>query len=216
MGNARAFYRFGETPFCFGGVRMEKTDSYQGLTELYEGVLRAEDGNESLFKYPTRLTDCGKNLSDFHRSISSREGFSEKSAFEKAEAFMSALSLVFKYVQGVTGVFTTAEEAFTLAQGVCQDYAHILLALLRKSRIPCRYVAGMMTGEGATHTWVEVFENGAWLSLDPTHNRRTDDSYIVISRARDAQDCSINQGVFRYEGNGGTQKQEIWVKVEEM
>ena len=78
--------------------------------------------------------------------------------------------------------------------------------------MPCKYVAGMMIGEGATHAWVEVFEDGKWLSLDPTHNRRVDDTYIVISRGRDAQDCSINQGVFT---GGGSQKQEVHVCVEE-
>ena len=126
---------------------------------------------------------------------------------------MDSLFRVFRYEPGVTGVFTTAEEAFALAQGVCQDYAHILLALCRASRVPCRYVVGMMIGEGASHAWVEVFEDGFWLSLDPTHKRRTDDTYIAISRGRDAQDCSINQGVFT---GGGKQSQEISVSVEEI
>ena len=133
--------------------------------------------------------------------------------FQKAEVLMNSLSENFTYVPGVTGVFTTAEEAFTLEKGVCQDYAHILLALCRKSRIPCKYVAGMMIGEGLTHAWVDVFEAGKWLSLDPTHNRRCDDTYIVFSRGRDAQDCSINQGVFT---GGGKQTQEVRVFVEEI
>ena len=185
-----------------------------GIAEVSgENPYSFSDGKESLFKYPTKLTECGKKLESFHKSICSRDGFEGLSVFDKAEFFMSSLFRVFRYASGVTGVFTSGEEAFALCEGVCQDYAHILLSLCRKSKIPCRYVAGMMIGEGASHAWVEVFDGEKWLSLDPTHNRRTDDTYIVISRGRDAQDCSINQGVFT---GGGNQKQEIFVCVEEI
>lgn len=187
-----------------------------GIAEVSpENPILSSDGKESLFKYATKLTACGRRLSDFYEKLSGCLN-PALSNFEKAEFFMDSISRVFRYETGVTGVFTTAEEAFALTQGVCQDYAHILLALCRKTKIPCRYVTGMMIGEGASHAWVEVFENGAWLSLDPTHKRRTDDTYIVISRGRDAQDCSINQGVFRWSEKCGTQKQEISVFVEEI
>lgn len=184
-----------------------------GVAEV-SGVnpLALNDGMEAVFKYPTKLTQCGGALSAFYEKLMEDPCMPGNSNFARAEFFMEHLSRTFTYVQGVTGVFTTAEEAFRLCQGVCQDYAHILLALCRKNRMPCKYVAGMMIGEGATHAWVEVFEDGKWLSLDPTHNRRVDDTYIVISRGRDAQDCSINQGVFT---GGGSQKQEVHVCVEE-
>lgn len=185
-----------------------------GLAEVSDkNPLELNDGKESIFKYPTELTQCGKNIAEFYEKINGIYNLSEKSNFDQAELFMDELSKTFNYIQGVTGVSTTAEEAFELSKGVCQDYAHILLALCRKSRIPCKYVAGMMIGEGATHAWVEVFEDGKWLSLDPTHNRRTDDTYIVLSRGRDARDCSINQGVFT---GGGKQTQEVHVSVEEI
>ncbi len=185
--------------------------------------IELDDGMESVFKFPTKLTQCGANLKAFYEKIiksppeeekcmNLSESFSSLSNFQKAELFMNSLFNAFKYLQGVTGVFTTAEEAFSLGQGVCQDYAHILLALCRKARIPCKYVVGMMIGEGATHAWVEVFEKGKWLSLDPTHKRLADDTYIVLSRGRDAQDCSINQGLFT---GGGKQTQKVSVLVEE-
>ena len=185
-----------------------------GLAEVSgNNPIEENDEKESLFKYSTKLTQCGKKLSDFYEKISSGGAFPLLTNFQKAEVLMNSLSENFTYVPGVTGVFTTAEEAFTLEKGVCQDYAHILLALCRKSRIPCKYVAGMMIGEGLTHAWVDVFEAGKWLSLDPTHNRRCDDTYIVFSRGRDAQDCSINQGVFT---GGGKQTQKVRVFVEEI
>ena len=61
-----------------------------------------------------------------------------------------------RYAHGVTGVKTTAAEAFALRQGVCQDYAHVMLALCRACGLPARYVSGHLLGEGGTHAWVEV------------------------------------------------------------
>ena len=134
-------------------------------------------------------------------------------ATEKASAIMDGLAESFKYVQGITDMETTAEEAFAGGCGVCQDYAHILLTLLRMEHIPCRYVVGMMSGEGASHAWVEVCDGEKWVALDPTNNCMVDDHYISISYGRDANDCTINQGYFY----GSTeQTQEIHVLVEEV
>ena len=74
----------------------------------------------------------------------------------------------------------------------------------------------MIPGEGATHAWTEIYDDGIWRSVDPTHDRECDDTYIKISSGRDAQDCSINQGVFRWSENGGAQWQEVLVEVREM
>lgn len=101
------------------------------------------------------------------------------------------------YSPNTTGNSTTAVQAFAQRQGVCQDYAHILLALCRRRGIPCRYVNGFIPGEGETHAWVEVWSQGAWHGLDPTHNRLIDWGYIKIAHGRDAADCPVNRGVFR-------------------
>lgn len=167
-----------------------------------------EDAHKTgLFRYQTELTRPGEGITGFYTKIK-RSGM----ALETAKFFMDKLFENFTYEQGATNIFTTAEEAFTLGKGVCQDYAHILISLLRLEKIPCRYIAGMMVGEGATHAWIEVFENSIWHPLDPTHNRAVDDNYIKISSGRDAKDCTINQGVFI---GGGKQKQEVRVIVEE-
>lgn len=110
-----------------------------------------------------------------------------------------------QYVQGSTNVDTTAEQAFQLGQGVCQDYAHILIALCRGAGIPARYVAGFLVGEGYSHGWVEVFQpvdetQGYWIPLDPTNQLQVTDQHIKIAVGRDARDCQLNRGIFR--GNG--------------
>jgi transglutaminase-like putative cysteine protease len=78
---------------------------------------------------------------------------------------------------------------------------------------PCRYVAGMMMGEGSSHAWVEVWDEEKWIGYDPTNKRLVDDDYIKISNGRDSADCLVNQGIFT--GNVA-QTQEISVIVEEV
>ena len=198
---------------CVYGTAEQNHDHFavdvEGTAETdIDGVLRAEPHKTELFKYDTELTRAGKSIREFHRSLDPMHwmGF-----YERAVYMMKMLNDEFRYKPGVTGILTTAEEAFSLRRGVCQDYAHILLAMCRLERIPCRYVTGMIPGEGATHAWIEVLDGEAWRPVDPTHNRECDDTYIKISSGRDAQDCAINQGVFY---GGGKQTQEVKAVVE--
>lgn len=160
------------------------------------------------YRYASVYTRAGKTL----KKYKSDHPFSGTGAKDRAEFYMNQLYRDMAYVPGVTNVDTTAEEAIALGQGVCQDYAHILISLLRMDRIPARYVVGMMTGEGASHAWVEVEDHGIWYGVDPTNGRFVDDSYIHISCGRDAYDCPMNKGVFT---GGGTQRQTVSVIVSE-
>lgn len=162
-----------------------------------------------LYKFPTALTAAGNSLHAFWVR------WRLTGANQEAQAIhlMHALYGAFQYRPGTTGIRTTAEEALTQGCGVCQDYAHILLALLRFSHIPCVYVTGLMLGEGQSHAWVEVFCDGQWLALDPTHDRIVGEDYVKLSQGRDFEDCSIDRGVFR-SGGAVTQAQTIRAKVE--
>ena len=111
------------------------------------------------------------------------------------------------YEWGITGVRTTASEALAGGRGVCQDYAHIMLAACRRAGIPARYVSGHLTGEGGSHAWIEVLHPvpgrpGAWTAegWDPTHNRRTNADYLVVAVGRDYADAAPMWGTF--EGDG--------------
>jgi transglutaminase-like putative cysteine protease len=108
------------------------------------------------------------------------------------------------YQRGVTNVRTTAAEALALGRGVCQDYAHVMIALCRLCGIPARYVSGHLIGEGAMHAWVEVIvprgartSEGVVLAFDPTHDRQTSMSYITVAIGRDYGDVSPTRGTFR-------------------
>lgn len=117
------------------------------------------------------------------------------------------------YTPSATGVETTAAEAFAMAKGVCQDYAHILIALCRNHKIPARYVNGFISGEGATHAWVEIFDGKEWRGLDPTHDQLIEYGYIKLAHGRDADDCPVSRGTF-IGGNG--HQTEIRVIVYEL
>ncbi|HEV2580322.1 MAG TPA: transglutaminase family protein [Ktedonobacteraceae bacterium] len=115
-----------------------------------------------------------------------------------------------KYAHDVTSIHTTASEALALGQGVCQDYAHIMLALCRLCGLPARYVSGHLLGEGSTHAWVEALlpapeqdiqpgQTGAamTLALDPTHGCETSLSYLTVAVGRDYYDVAPTSGTFR-------------------
>ncbi|HUR78505.1 MAG TPA: transglutaminase family protein [Acidimicrobiales bacterium] len=109
------------------------------------------------------------------------------------------------YVSGATAVHTTACDAFANRMGVCQDFVHISLALLRTMGIPARYVSGYvhnrpdaMLGEtvrGESHAWVDVW-TGDWWSFDPTGSISVGERHVVVATGRDYKDVAPLKGVF--------------------
>jgi transglutaminase-like putative cysteine protease len=113
------------------------------------------------------------------------------------------------YVRGVTDIHTTAAQALALGQGVCQDYAHLMIALCRLCGLPARYVSGHLLGEGGTHAWMEVLlpavdgsDSADVLPFDPTHGREADLSYLTIAVGRDYRDVAPTSGTFRASYRG--------------
>jgi transglutaminase-like putative cysteine protease len=107
------------------------------------------------------------------------------------------------YAHDVTSVKTTAAEALVLQRGVCQDFAHIMLAVCRLCGLPARYVSGHLLGEGGSHAWVEVLaplpggDGYAALPFDPTHGNRPGLNYITVAVGRDYGDVAPTSGTFR-------------------
>ncbi len=123
---------------------------------------------------------------------------------------MHKLHNSFTYQKCATDVHTSAEEAMAKGAGVCQDYAHIFLSLLRLKGIPARYVTGMLRGEGESHAWVELALGNFWYGLDPTNDCAVAGEHVRIACGRDYGDCRISQGVFF---GGARQTQQVEVKV---
>ena len=175
-------------------------------------IVDAADGRPDIahpmYSRPSRLASPSAALDAFARDILRVKA--NAAPLEKAAMLSHALWQHMEYAPGATTVRTDAATAFDQAQGVCQDYAHILIALLRAQGIPARYVNGLVIGEGATHAWVEAHDGTCWRGFDPTNDRTVDDSYIVLSHGRDFADCPIESGVFR---GGARQDQSVRVVV---
>jgi len=110
-------------------------------------------------------------------------------------------SMTYRY--GVTGVRTTAAEALACGAGVCQDYAHLMLALCRACGLPSRYVSGHLLGQGGTHAWVEVIlptRDGTGDAIahafDPTHASRGGLGYVKVAVGGDYSDVAPTSGTY--------------------
>ncbi len=161
-------------------------------TGLAKGTKAEEEYRLGMFLGQTFYTKPDEALKAFFDGMKIPAG----TRLQKSQFIMEAIREKFAYVSGVTNISTTAAQAWKMKQGVCQDYSHIMLSLCRMAGIPCRYVAGMLIGEGLSHAWVEIEEDGMWYGLDPTNGTEVLEDHIKISHGRDYEDCLINQGVF--------------------
>ncbi len=117
------------------------------------------------------------------------------------------------YRPGVTRSSSTVSEVLQIGAGVCQDFVHLSLALLRHAGLPCRYVSGYLHKPGVpelqTHAWAEAFVPGVgWLAFDPTHAQLANEAYVTVAIGRSYADVPPNRGVFR-----GESKERIEVSV---
>lgn len=137
---------------------------------------------------------------------------------EAAESICRAIGARIEYMPGVTGVHTTAAEAWEQKRGVCQDITHLALGALRSAGIPARYVSGYLhprpdaeigqTVAGESHAWVEWF-CGDWRGFDPTNGIDIGDRHVTVGRGRDYNDVAPLRGV--YAGPYGS---KLFVTVE--
>jgi transglutaminase-like putative cysteine protease len=111
------------------------------------------------------------------------------------------------YRQNVTRYDSTTDDFLAAGAGVCQDFTHLMLALLRLRGIPCRYVSGYLHVEPAggaasqSHAWIEFHSPAAgWIPFDPTHDREIDEHYVVVGHGRHYDDVPPNKGIYRGSG----------------
>jgi transglutaminase-like putative cysteine protease len=111
----------------------------------------------------------------------------------------------FNYRPGVTDVRTTVADAIAARAGVCQDFAHVLIALARSRGIPARYASGYIfrgvadtLGADASHAWAEAYlPPFGWVGFDPTNERLVDDGFVLVALGRDYGDVSPTRGLYR-------------------
>ncbi len=149
-----------------------------------------------------------ESLPEIEELIMQQE-FNDKTPLELANLFCTYIYKNFTYKKGITTVESTIDEIWKLQSGVCQDFAHVLLTLLRKFKIPARYVSGYicphkngMRGEGATHAWVEAYiPDYGWLGIDPTNNVLVNETHVRLAVGKNFSDCSPVKGTYRGTSN---------------
>ncbi|HET6302872.1 transglutaminase family protein [Microbacterium sp.] len=179
--------------------------------DLFEESSRSIETVEQLTQ--TNRTRPHPEVAEFARSIAAEHDHPGRAAHAIAVAVGDAV----EYMHGITGVHSTARDAWEARKGVCQDIAHITLGALREVGIPARYVSGYLHPRpsaevgvavaGESHAWVEWFA-GEWQGFDPTNNIEIGDRHVLIGRGRDYGDVPPLRGVY-----AGPFKSHLHVKV---
>jgi transglutaminase-like putative cysteine protease len=212
----------------FGNVVLDfSVEEVEHDVEFSTWVVVEREGNDepdelspdARFLEPSRLTfpdDALREAAELLRT-------SGAAGIELAAEISRLVHDHFTYDWGVTDVTTTAAEAWRGAVGVCQDYAHCMVALCRLCGLPARYVSGHLLGEGGTHAWVEVLvphpgdpECFRSVAFDPTHDSRPGLRYVTVAVGRDYGDVPPTSGTFEgpIEGELTTHKRAAVTRVE--
>jgi len=161
--------------------------------------IETASGRLAEFCVPSRFTEPTAELVEKSREL--RRG----PPVETIEAVVAFVHGSLEYMKGVTGVHTSAAQAFGEGRGVCQDFAHLALLVLRTCGVPARYVSGYLHPEldpvvgvratGESHAWIEAWA-GRWWGRDPTHDVDIGQRHVVIARGRDYGDVAPVKGVY--------------------
>ena len=179
-------------------------------------------GAPAHFLFPSRFTTPNADIHQFATRF-----FAEHArVFDAAPAIAEAIKTEFQYDGEATDVTTPAQTAFAKKAGVCQDFAHIMLAACRSVGVPARYVSGYLRtipppgrprleGADATHAWVSVWTglSGGWIDVDPTNGVRVADDHITIAYGRDYDDVAPLRGEM---AGAGEQEHKVGVDVTAM
>jgi transglutaminase-like putative cysteine protease len=154
---------------------------------------------------PTRYTPVSKRIDRTARSLAKGR--------EPHDAVLAAAKWVhseLQYVPGTTGVHSSGLDALAEGKGVCQDFAHLTLILLRSMGIPARYVSGYLhpnpdavigdTVEGESHAWIQAW-TGSWWNYDPTNDTEITEQYISVGFGRSYADVAPLKGIYLGQGS---------------
>jgi transglutaminase-like putative cysteine protease len=221
------------------GEVIQYTDRYGNAVHYFDTL----QSHDRVVVKATSDVHLSQTFADYHRDLSPLERFDylapgvyttanerirslassnlvQDDATATVIALMQAVRDSLKYETGITHVKTAAAEALDLGRGVCQDFAHIMLAACRSINIPARYVSGYLynpkpdvssetNDNAASHAWVDAFvNNNAWLSVDPTHNCLQSLNYVRLGVGRDYSDVPPTRGVYK-----GQAKETLSVNV---
>ncbi|BBX97195.1 transglutaminase family protein [Mycobacterium lacus] len=163
------------------------------VIDRFDEVLRATDYTPA----SKRVAAVGRRIAKYHDPC---EAVAAAARWARSEM---------DYIRGTTGVHSSGLEALEKGKGVCQDFAHLSLMVLRSMGIPARYVSGYLhpkrnavigkTVDGRSHAWIEAW-TGGWWAYDPTNDTEITEQYISVGAGRDYADVSPMKGIYSGEG----------------
>jgi len=203
---------FGNHVHYFNLVRPHSGISVVSRSTVETGLAPDEDPGEELVQDFLRFRAPVKDL-DGVRELAARHAVEDLDSPESIERALDALtttiSLEFTYDKTVTGVYSAVDDVLALRAGVCQDFAHLFIAVARAMRVPARYVSGYIHFPGeraittASHAWAEAWVKGkGWIGFDATHPVRTTANHVRLAVGRDYTDAAPTRGV--YVGSAGS------------
>lgn len=185
------------------------------LTEDNAGVVRVVPGDlpPQVFLRETPLTAAGEALDWLAMDIADERA----TRLDTLHGLNRRIYERMRFDVDATGVGTSAEDAFGAGHGVCQDFAHIFIAVARRLRIPARYISGhLFRRDGAhqqpaAHAWVEAFvDDLGWVAFDPTNGISTDDAYLRVACGFDYREAAPIVGA---RSGGGIEELAVEVVV---
>lgn len=169
---------------------------------------------QATFLMPSELVDLGPEVQEFAHTLA----WPDRPLGQAIEAVTRDIYRDFSYTKGATSTKTTLPELLATRAGVCQDFAHLAVGVMRVAGLPARYVSGYietvpppgqqkLAGSDATHAWAAVMvPGGAWIDMDPTNDHLADSRYIMTAWGRDFRDVSPLKGIIFTEGKSSTLK----------
>lgn len=190
----------------------------------WEGVLAALRSASTADLLPARVCEPTTMvpLSESARSYARASFVPRRPWLEALRELMHRIHADFEFQPGATTVSTSVDEVLHQRRGVCQDFAHLMLACLRGHGLPARYVSGYLLtkpppgqprlmGVDASHAWVAAWSPvHGWVEFDPTNDQQADRRYITLAWGADFFDAAPLRGVIL---GGGGQKMNVRVSV---
>ncbi|OBG86140.1 hypothetical protein A5699_22305 [Mycobacterium sp. E802] len=154
---------------------------------------------------PTHYTPHSKRIARVGQRIAK-----DHDPFEAVMAVAQWVRSELEYMPGTTGVHSSGLDALREGKGVCQDFAHLSLIMLRCMGIPSRYVSGYLhpkreavvgdTIDGQSHAWIQAW-TGGWWNYDPTNDTEINEQYVSVGVGRDYSDVAPLKGIYSGEGS---------------
>jgi transglutaminase-like putative cysteine protease len=212
---------YGNNVHYFNLVRPHSSLSVTSRSVVETGGAPDADPGEELVHDFLRFRSPVKDVPGI-RELASRHPIADPSLGSAIEQALDDLTMTisreFTYDRAVTTVYSAVDEVLALRAGVCQDFAHLFIAVARTMGVPARYVSGYIHAAGAattaSHAWAEAWVPGhGWVGYDATHPVRAADHHVRLAVGRDYSDAAPTRGIYIGSASGAM---EVTVRTREL